>query len=191
MSRGRPACERTCRWFALAALGYALLAAPALIWFMPPPAHLAATALLGAALAALSAIDIESYRLPDYLTLPLAAAGLLLSVLLGWDEPWLRMSGAILGYGALYLIAALYERLRGQPGLGLGDAKLFAASGAWLGLEGLPSVLLIASVTALALAGIAAAAGRNVAATTRIAFGPFLALGTWLVWLYGPLTFGV
>ena len=79
----------------------------------------------------------------------------------------------------------LYSRLRGRDGLGLGDAKLFAASGAWLGLEGLPAVLLVAcgaAIVALLVDGLAIA---GLSATTRIPFGPFLAFGTWIVWLYG------
>ena len=65
------------------------------------------------------------------------------------------------------------------------------SSGAWLGLDGLPSVLLIASLTALLFAGGAHLSGHKVEAGTRVAFGPFLAFGTWIVWLYGPLIFAL
>jgi leader peptidase (prepilin peptidase) / N-methyltransferase len=73
----------------------------------------------------------------------------------------------------------------------LGDAKLFSAAGAWVGLEGLPSVLLCASVIAIAFAGVARAGGETVTAVTRIPFGPYLAFGFWIVWIYGPMTFGL
>jgi leader peptidase (prepilin peptidase) / N-methyltransferase len=81
--------------------------------------------------------------------------------------------------------------MRGQAGLGLGDAKLFAAAGAWAGLEGLASVLLYGSLAALVWAGFWAIRGHEVSRTTRLAFGPFLAIGLWWVWLYGPATFAI
>lgn len=144
-----------------------------------------ASAILGAMLVVLSAIDAIDYRLPDRLTLPLVAAGVLVN---GAGDPTatgLALLAAAAGYGSLHAVAALYMHLRQRPGLGLGDAKLFAAGGAWLGLEALPLVLLVASVSALALIAAAAIAQRTITADTRIAFGPFLALGIWLVWLYG------
>ena len=79
----------------------------------------------------------------------------------------------------------LYRRWRGRDGLGLGDAKLLAASGAWLGLEGIAPTLLAASLSGLAAALIGHVAGRPIAAETRVPFGPFLAGATWLIWLYG------
>jgi leader peptidase (prepilin peptidase)/N-methyltransferase len=71
--------------------------------------------------------------------------------------------------------------------MGLGDAKLLAASGAWLGAEGLPGVLLWASGSALVGILIARWRGETLSASTRVPFGPFLAFGTWLVWVYGPV----
>lgn len=156
-----------------------------------PAEGLISAAVLGIFLVALSVIDARSYRLPDVLTLPLIALGLLFTAFLHWDDLWLRVAAAALGYTSLYLVASVYIQARGRAGLGLGDAKLFAASGAWLGLDGLPSVLLIASLTALLFAGGAHLSGHKVEAGTRVAFGPFLAFGTWIVWLYGPLIFAL
>jgi leader peptidase (prepilin peptidase)/N-methyltransferase len=70
--------------------------------------------------------------------------------------------------------------------MGLGDAKLLAAAGAWLGWQALPGLVVIAALAALAVALAQAARGAKLAATTRIAFGSYLALAFWLVWLYGP-----
>ncbi len=148
---------------------------------------LLASMVLGAGLAVLSAIDLVSLRLPDVLTVPLLISGLILCAYFQWDDVRLRIAAAALGYGVLYAVAWLYHRWRGRHGLGLGDAKLLAVSGAWLGIEGLPSTLLIACLAALGGALAATLAGRPVAADTRIPFGPFLAGATWLLWLYGPL----
>ncbi len=170
---------------------YAAIAAPCLISIEPSPIHIAVTVMLGAVLAVLSAIDIDCLRLPDELTLPLVVAGLGFSVLSHWDDPWLRLLAAMAGYGVLWVVARGYEFLRGRAGLGLGDAKLFAAAGAWVGFEGLASVLLYASLTALVWAAVCSIRGQAVSGAMRLPFGPFLALGLWWVWLYGPATFAI
>jgi leader peptidase (prepilin peptidase) / N-methyltransferase len=148
------------------------------------------TLILGVTLVALSVIDLATLRLPNALTLPLVAAGLVCAALLKWDgDGWFdlrwRVAAAALGYGLLFAVAWLYHRIRGRHGLGLGDAKLLAASGAWLGLEGVAPTLLVASLTALAAALVGHVAGQTMTADTRIPFGPFLAVATWLIWLYG------
>ena len=152
-----------------------------------PLAIIAVSVPLGAALIALSVIDLRTMRLPDALTLPLIAAGLLLGLALGWDGTMWRAGSAAAGYLFLFAIGHGYRALRGRAGLGLGDAKLFAAAGAWLGLEGLPSVMVWGSCAALLAVLIALLAGRRVEASSRIPFGPFLAFGFWMVWLYGPI----
>ncbi len=145
---------------------------------------------LGWTLLALSLIDFRSYRLPDGGTLPLILAGLALSAIGETGPLWLHLLGAAAGYAALAGIGALYERLRGEPGLGLGDAKLLAAAGAWLGLQALPSVMLIACLSALAMAAVLARLRGELGWRSAIPFGPALALGFWITWLYGPLLLG-
>jgi leader peptidase (prepilin peptidase)/N-methyltransferase len=78
--------------------------------------------------------------------------------------------------------------MRGREGIGLGDAKLLAAAGAWVGWMGLPSTLLLAALSGLVYA-IAArrAGGAALSADDRVPFGAFIGLGLWVVWLYGPL----
>jgi leader peptidase (prepilin peptidase)/N-methyltransferase len=93
-----------------------------------------------------------------------------------------------MGYGLFFAIAWVYRRLRGRDGLGLGDAKLLAALAAWVGLNDLPLILLLASCLGLAAAGIGALAGKRMTAATAIPFGPFLAAAGWLLWLYGTGT---
>ncbi len=179
----------TSDWRAGLTLGalYVLTALTALASVPLVPEFLLPSLVLGAALVWLSVIDLRSFRLPDWLTLPLLAIGLILSFFLKWDELYWRILAAALGFIVLYVVAQLYFRLRGRHGLGLGDAKLLAASGAWLGIEGIPATLLLASCTALCAALASALAGRSITADTRMPFGPFLALGTWLTWFYGPL----
>ena len=65
----------------------------------------------------------------------------------------------------------------------MGDAKLFAACGSWLGISSLPLVLLIASASALLYVGVRVWHGDMLAVRARFAFGPFLALGFWTLWI--------
>lgn len=143
--------------------------------------------LLAAILVLLSLIDIESFTLPDRLTFPLIAMGVAVSAVLGQMPPWWSVVSGAIGYASIFGIARGYQALRGRAGIGLGDAKLFAAAGTWTGAETLPSVLLWACVAALIFLLAAAATGRAFQATTRIPFGPFLALGFWIGWIYGPI----
>lgn len=176
----------------LAALGVALWALAVL------PGWLAwAGAGLGWALLALAAIDARHLMLPDALTLPLVPAGL--AVAWAVDPALLpgHLVGAAAGFGVIVGIGALYRRWRGREGIGLGDAKLFAGAGAWVSWQGLPSVLLIAAGAALlaelalrARRGPAGGAAEAGAAGRELPFGPWIAAGLWLTWLYGPLTLG-
>jgi leader peptidase (prepilin peptidase)/N-methyltransferase len=151
---------------------------------------LVATCVYGWMLLALSAIDLRDGLLPDVLTLPLLAIGLGVSYAI--DPALLRdhAIGAVAGFVVFALLAYLYRRLRGREGMGLGDAKLLAAEGAWVGWIGLPTIILFAAVIGLVGALVLSRRGKGLAATDRLPFGPALAFAGWLVWLYGPLVPG-
>ena len=181
-SCGRARLSRFHPGIELAALVVALSAATVLSGWL-----LWASLGLGWTLLTLAAIDWREFVLPDSITLPLIPSGLAVA----WAvDPGLLTGhalGALAGFASLAAIASAYRLARGREGLGLGDAKLLAAAGAWLGWQALPSVALIAAACGLALA-LATALGRGkLAWTSRIAFGPHLALAFWLVWLYGPV----
>jgi leader peptidase (prepilin peptidase)/N-methyltransferase len=143
----------------------------------------ALTAALIAALTVLTVIDARTYRLPDLITLPLIAAGVGASWLIG-APVWLSALGAAIGYGVLVGVEKAYERARGRQGLGRGDAKLFAAGGAWCGALALPFILLAASVSALIYVGVVrVVSGKPLGADHMIAFGPFLAFGIALIFI--------
>ena len=166
----------------LSALGLALWAAT--IW---SDAWLWISCGLAWCLLALAVIDIRDGLLPDVLTLPLVVSGLAVTWVYWPEEFPQHVVGALAGYAALWLIRFAYQKLRRRDGLGLGDAKLFAAAGAWLSWWGLPSVLLYGSVATLIGAIIALRETESIEAR-HIPFGPGLCLGFWLVWLYGPLS---
>jgi leader peptidase (prepilin peptidase) / N-methyltransferase len=143
--------------------------------------------LLGWSLLALAWIDIRRWLLPDALTLPLVLAGLAAAAAFEPEQLTGRAFGAALGYLGLRMIAWLYRVLRGREGMGRGDAKLLAASGAWVGIEALPQVILLAALSALFAALCLRLAGVRLGPRSALPFGPFLALATWLLWLFGPL----
>ncbi|MGY3670683.1 prepilin peptidase (plasmid) [Marinovum sp. KMM 9989] len=153
-------------------------------WLTVPNGVLLWTCLLGWSLLALAVIDARHMILPDALTLPLIALGLGASLWLPGLPPGVHLAGAALGAASFWALRAVYFRLRHTEGLGLGDVKLFAAAGAWVGPGALASVLLIAGVSGLIFAALRA---RHRGPAGPVAFGPFLCAGTWLTWLYGPL----
>jgi leader peptidase (prepilin peptidase)/N-methyltransferase len=166
----------------LAALTVALSAVTVLSGWM-----LWASLALGWTLLALAVIDLRHHILPDVLTLPLIPAGLALAYLLEPAKLADHAVGAAAGFIGFALIAWAYRRLRHREGLGQGDAKLLAAGGAWLGWQALPSVVALGAGAALVVA-LAGGLGRGqLSASARIAFGPYLTLAIWAVWLYGPL----
>ncbi len=165
-------------WIELAAVAVAASAVTA----EPDPATLWADCGLGWALLALAWIDWTHLRLPDALTLPLLLAGLGATAWLDPAEATGHAVAAALGYAALQLLAIGYRALRGRDGLGGGDAKLLAAAGAWVGLSGLGPVLLIAACAGILVALVR---GGGLQATTVVPFGTCLAVGTWLVRLFG------
>jgi leader peptidase (prepilin peptidase)/N-methyltransferase len=166
-------------WVELAALAVAVWA----IAVDGPAAWL--DCVLGWTLLTLAWIDAERMVLPDVLTLPLVVGGLLAAWLETPEFLLDRALGTLLGWGSFTLVAAGYWALRGRDGLGGGDAKLLAAAGAWLGWEGLPSVILAAALSALVVTLTTRAVRRSPLSAGPLPFGPWLAAAIWLVRLYG------
>lgn len=127
-------------------------------------------------LLALATIDLHSFRLPDRLTLPLLAAGILWSAAATGGWPVQSVIGAVLGYGLFAGLGWAFFHLRHEEGLGLGDAKLVAAGAAWLGAGSLPALILLAATGALVWQLVRPKRSR------QIAFGPWLCLAIALVW---------
>jgi leader peptidase (prepilin peptidase)/N-methyltransferase len=166
----------------VAALAVAAWAAAA----VPPPMLWPAVAL-GWILLALALTDIENFVLPDFLTLPLLAFGLVESWVYEPDAIAARLVGAAAGGFFVLGLRAAYLRIRGIEGIGLGDAKLLAAAGAWTGWQGLPTVLLLSALLALVIVAWQARGRRNLSLTDRVPYGAYLCFAIWVVWIHGPL----
>lgn len=162
--------------------------------------------LFGALMIGLLFADLEQRILPDEFTLGGAAAGLLLALWVpmpygfvqlfaagAWSARWISFAEALLGaaVGSLLLLAVskLYHAVRHREGLGLGDVKMLAAVGAFLGLQGALQTLVLGSVTGSIIGIIYIKATGKSMATYELPFGTFLALGALAVGLllHGPL----
>jgi leader peptidase (prepilin peptidase)/N-methyltransferase len=153
-------------------------------------ARLWADCVLGWTLLALAWIDARHMILPDVLTLPLVLAGLGFAWTLEPDRIVDHAAGAAIGWLLFWAVSRLYRLFRGCDGLGEGDAKLLAASGAWVSWSGLGPVMLVAALTGLGVALVGWLRGGKTTTATAIPFGPPLAFATWLVWLYAQLVMG-
>ncbi len=130
-------------------------------------------------LLALAVADLIWLRLPDVLTAALLGLALLWVWQSGGDVVQ-ALLGAALGAGSFWAIRVVYRALRGREGLGLGDVKLMAGLGALVGPLGLPQMVLLAALLALAAAALQAGPLR---ATRPLPFGAALCASAALWWL--------
>ncbi|HTI38412.1 MAG TPA: A24 family peptidase [Vicinamibacterales bacterium] len=134
-------------------------------------------------LIVLFAIDLEHQLLPNVITLPALCAGLVAAIAL---PPGLRdaLIGAIVGGGILFLIAEVYFRLRHEEGMGMGDVKMLAMIGAFLGWKLTLLTLILASLGG-SLAGVLLLVTRRGNLKAALPFGTFLAAGALAASLFG------
>lgn len=140
-------------------------------------------------LAAVCAIDARYGIIPDGLVAALAAGGLLQSWLGGQAGPLERAFEAVGVLAAAALFRASYRWIRGFDGLGFGDVKFVTAATLWIGIQGVPFLLLMAVLSAVISLLILRAEGHDLHGRQAISFGPHLAVGLWLTWVAGP--FGI
>jgi len=130
--------------------------------------------LFSAVMVALFATDLETQRLPNVLTLPGLVAGLISSV---WLAPGLQASlaGAALGAAIPWSIRWVWFKAKGVEAMGLGDVKMLAMIGAFLGWQQVWLVLLLSSLAGAAVGILLTATGRR-SMQSRLPFGTFLAM---------------
>jgi len=131
--------------------------------------------LFACAMVVLFAVDYEHQLLPDIITLPGIALGLIASTVL---PPGIvdALIGVALGGGVLWLIGEAYFRYSGQEGMGGGDVKMLAMIGAFLGWK-LVLVTLVLSSVAGSLIGLFVIMIKRGGMKYALPYGTFLALG--------------
>ena len=143
-------------------------------WYGATPLGLVRTAF-GCAMIVLFVIDLQHRILPNAITVPGAVIGLVISVFLppGWVS---SLIGVLIGGGLLFAIGETYYRVRGVDGLGMGDVKMLAMIGAFLGWQLALVTLMLASFGGAVLGIGLLATGRG-GMQAALPFGTFLAVG--------------
>ena len=125
-------------------------------------------------------IDLKHFIIPNILTFSLMIIGFIKSF-----DPNLNsmfpnyinsLIGGVFGYGIIWLIIFIYKTIRKKEGMGLGDAKLFAAIGFWFGWVSIPFIIFLSSIIAL-LSVIPSLLKNSKSMSSQIPFGPFIILG--------------
>ncbi len=148
-------------------------------------------------LAWLCAIDLKLRLLPDELTLALAVLGIVFRVMATpWAGPWYDgLAGLALGGGGLLAVRALANRIYGFETMGLGDIKLIAAGGIWLGPQGILAAICVGALAGI-VHGLAALAYERAVLHRAVGFrdmtipaGPGFCVGLVIIaiWQYGVL----
>ncbi len=137
-------------------------------------------------------IDLDRMWLPESLCRNGLVLGLLATAVIGFSQGeavgrdllFHHLMAAGVGLLGFEGVSALAHRAIGRPALGLGDAKLAALLGAWLGLTGLGLSVVLAVFGGAVVGGGARLSGR-LGRHEPFPFGPFLAAGGAMVWLGG------
>lgn len=141
-----------------------------------PTISAAAAAVFCALSLALALIDVEHFLLPDKLTLPGIVLGLAFSSFVSWTNLRDSLLGAGVGAGVLLALYWGWLWLRREEGMGLGDVKMIALQGAFLGWKGMLLTLLLGALSG-SVVGLALLRRQSEGLKTRLPFGTFLALG--------------
>ena len=139
--------------------------------------------LLTWGLLPLIVIDWQHQLLPDDITLPMIWLGLIFNL---WNTYALlsdAVLGAVAGYLSLWLFTYIYKLITGKLGMGHGDFKLFALFGAWLGWQVLPIIIIFSAFFGAVIGSTWLILTRQKISKT-IAFGPYLAIVGWFVFIF-------
>ncbi len=168
----------------------AVEAASGLLWLMSwlafgPTVDGLAAAVFSSLLLVLAVIDAAHFLLPDRLTYVTLGLGLAASFGVSWTTPLRSALAAAAGAAVLLLLIGVWYLLRGVRGMGLGDVKMLAGAGAFLGLWGMWLALFLACLSG-ALLGLLLMARGRLGWGSRLPFGVFLAIGAVVSLFFGP-----
>ncbi len=169
-------------------------------WFGSGPIDwwlVAAGWLLASLLLPMVLIDLDHLWLPEPLCRWGLVLGLVLTAIAGYRQGAAvggaqlldHLIAAAAGLLAMEGLSALAEKLMGKPALGLGDAKLTALLGAWLGLYAMALAVFLAFLSGALLGSALMLVGR-LKRGQPFPFGPYLAAGGLAVWIGGAPWWG-
>ncbi|RLJ60750.1 leader peptidase (prepilin peptidase)/N-methyltransferase [Litoreibacter meonggei] len=131
-----------------------------------------------------SCTDFIIFEVPDSAVIALIISGTGAHWWLG-DPVFQFVLAAVVWGAGFWIVAILARRVLGENGLGLGDVKLMAGIAAWLGLAAPIYVVLCASVAGIAVIVLTQMRNKEALSRKAVAFGPFLCLSAWVIWLSG------
>lgn len=147
-------------------------------------AELAVFFILSAGLVAVSFIDLDHGIIPNTISYPGIVAGMVFSFFPGTISPVNALLGILTGAGILFATAFLYKTASGVEGMGMGDVKLMAMIGAFLGWQAaLFTIVLSALIGALAGVGLILFAGKG--RRYALPYGPFISAAALVYLFYG------
>ncbi len=141
--------------------------------------------LLAASLVVITFIDLDHQIIPDVISLPGIPIGFVLTFFvagLSWRDSLL---GVLVGGGSLACVAGIYYLLTRNEGMGMGDIKLLAMLGAFMGWKAILPTIFIGSLIG-SLVGVPLMLIKRASGKLAIPFGPFLSLGAVVYLLWGP-----
>lgn len=142
------------------------------------------TVVLLIQLTAIAVIDWKWQIIPNYLNAILLISGLAHAYDGVWQSIFYPAFASIIVMITFWALKVAYSKIRKQDGLGWGDVKFLGAATPWIGVAGLPWVVLVGAISGLAFAIILSLLGRDLVLTQRLAFGPHLALGLFFAWIF-------
>ncbi len=166
--------------------------------------------VLTLSLIVISFIDLEHFIIPNVITFPGIIIGLAYNMLItDWGLlfkvlpridlgnifyivpriPVLNsLFGIVIGGGTLLLIAYLYKLIRKREGMGMGDVKLLAMLGAFLGINGVFFIILVSSLVG-SVVGIAIILLQRGNMRLALPYGPFISIAAVIFLFTGPIVF--
>lgn len=135
-------------------------------------------------LLSLSVIDLDHKLLPDDITITFLWIGIFINMFGIFTDLQSSVTGAIMGYGVLWIVYMLFRIITGKEGMGYGDFKLLAMLGAWLGWQQIPLIIILSSMCG-AVVGLGLIVFYRHDRTNPIPFGPYLAAAGWISMLWG------
>ncbi|MEQ1884345.1 MAG: prepilin peptidase [Bryobacteraceae bacterium] len=161
-------------------------------------------AILSATFITLIATDLEDRILPDEFTIGGTVLGLIFSFFVPLESYIVSMLipytwgsgvrslgesifGAAMGSGSIWLIAILYQKLRHREGLGLGDVKMIAMIGAFLGLRYAFQTLMLAAIVGAVVGMVFILSTKKDSKTYELPFGSFLGATALVLMMVGEV----
>lgn len=125
----------------------------------------------------LAYVDLRTFHLPNAITFPMILLGLMINFYstARMTNFFDAVTGSVVGYVFIWGLNEIYWRLKKQHAIGMGDAKLLAALGAWLGLSALVNILFFASIGGI-IGGLIWLKMHQKSIRSAFPFGPFIAI---------------